>query len=129
MEIYIINNTEIVLHLDGEEIIGYTTSGGYNPLSNKNALLKRDQLPENFFRDFSSRRFAYYRDTDTIEYNPNYVPPKKSSEDDEEESSNTVPNGYVPRKDYEDLKNQLEDIKKTQEQTLDLLKQLLGQRG
>lgn len=129
MGIYIINKEEIVLHLDGNEILGYTLEGGYDPSSINNALLKRSQLPENFFNEFSSGRFAYYRDTDTITYNPDYVPPKRSTEEDEEGSSNTVPNGYVPRKDYEELKSQLEDIKKIQEQTLDLLKQLLGQKG
>ncbi|MDU6507110.1 MAG: DUF2977 domain-containing protein [Staphylococcus sp.] len=130
MEIYIINKEEIVLHLDGSEILGYTLEGGYDPSSINNVLLKRSQLPENFFREFASSRFAYYRDTDTITYNPDYIPPKSTSvEYDEEGSRSPVPNGYVPRKDYEELKSQLEDIKKTQEQTLDLLKQLLGQRG
>ena len=126
MGIYIINKEEIVLHLDGNEILGYTLEGGYDPSSINNALLKRSQLPENFFNEFSSGRFAYYRDTDKVEYNPDYVPVKR---DDDEDSYSSVPNGYVPRKDYEELKSQLDEIKKTQEQTLELLKQLLGQKG
>lgn len=130
MGIYIINKEEIVLHLDGNEILGYTLEGGYDPSSINNALLKRSQLPENFFNEFSSGRFAYYRDTDKVEYNPDYVPVKRNVEDDDDEDSyNSVPNGYVPRKDYEELKSQLDEIKKTQEQTLELLKQLLGQKG
>ena len=130
MGIYIINKEEIVLHLDGNEILGYTLEGGYDPSSINNALLKRSQLPENFFNEFSSGRFEYYRDTDKVEYNPDYVTVKRNVEDDDDEDSyNSVPNGYVPRKDYEELKSQLDEIKKTQEQTLELLKQLLGQKG
>lgn len=129
MEIYIINSEEIVLHLKGDVVLAYTLEGGYDPSSINNALLKRSQLPENFFNEFSSGRFAYYRDTDKVEYNPDYVPVKRNVEDDDGDSSSSVPSGYVPRKDYEELKNQLDEIKKTQEQTLELLKQLLGQKG
>lgn len=106
--LYTIPTEKILLHLKDNKIVGYTSMGSYDINSENQPLVSKDTLPPNFFLEFSSEKFLYqdYPIIRVIE-NPNYQPPKSIEETvDTYNESNTV-----SLKDYNELKNELSDIK------------------
>lgn len=107
--LYTIPTEKILLHVKDNKIVGYTSIGSYDINSENQPLVSKDILPPNFFFEFSSEKFLY-QDYPTIKVteNPDYQPPEDIKEVEE--------NGYkesdtVSLKEYNELKNELSDIK------------------
>lgn len=121
--IYDIANDEIALLIkDGKYITGYTTVGGYDPEFGQ-VKIKREILPAYFFEEFVPNKYLYYSKPEEVIENKNYVPPQTKNSD-EESQQNTV-----PKEQYDSLKEELELMKKQQEAMMEMLQQLLGQKG
>lgn len=118
-----IGRDEIVLHLrDGKYITGFTTAGAYDTDFGQ-IKVNREILPAYFFDNFAYERYLYYSKPEEVIENKNYVPPKINN-DDEESQQNTV-----PKEQYDSLKAELEIMKQQQEAMMEMLQQLLGQKG
>nr|WNM56327.1 tail fiber protein [Staphylococcus phage S-CoN_Ph38] len=104
-----IPSEKIVLHTNENKIIGYTSIGSYDMNSSNQPLVSKEILPPNFFVEFDSGKFVY-QDCPTVKVsdNPDYQPPQPVE---------TVDNSYsesatnVSLKEYNELKNELSDIK------------------
>lgn len=118
-----IGRDEIVLHLrEGKYITGFTTAGAYDTDFGQ-IKVSREILPAYFFDNFAYERYLYYSKPEEVIENKNYVPPKINN-DDEESQQNTV-----PKEQYDSLKEELEIMKQQQEAMMEMLQQLLGQKG
>lgn len=118
-----IGRDEIVLHLrEGKYITGFTTAGAYDTDFGQ-IKVNREILPAYFFDNFAYERYLYYSKPEEVIENKNYVPPKINN-DDEESQQNTV-----PKEQYDSLKEELEIMKQQQEAMMEMLQQLLGQKG
>ena len=118
-----IGRDEIVLHLrEGKYITGFTTAGAYDTDFGQ-IKVNREILPAYFFDNFAYERYLYYSKPEEVIENKNYVPPKINN-DDEESQQNTV-----PKEQYDSLKAELEIMKQQQEAMMEMLQQLLGQKG
>lgn len=118
-----IGRDEIVLHLrEGKYITGFTTAGAYDTDFGQ-VKVNREILPAYFFDNFAYERYLYYSKPEEVIENKNYVPPKINN-DDEESQQNTV-----PKEQYDSLKEELEIMKQQQEAMMEMLQQLLGQKG
>ena len=106
--LYTIPTEKILLHVKDNKIIGYTSIGSYDINSENQPLVSKDILPPNFFLEFSSEKFLYqdYPTVKVIE-NPNYQPPKPIEELDATPNESTT----VSLGEYNELKNELSDIK------------------
>lgn len=118
-----IGRDEIVLHLrEGKYITGFTTAGAYDTDFGQ-IKVNRGILPAYFFDNFAYERYLYYSKPEEVIENKNYVPPQINN-DDEESQQNTV-----PKEQYDSLKEELEIMKQQQEAMMEMLQQLLGQKG
>ena len=118
-----IGRDEIVLHLrEGKYITGFTTAGAYDTDFGQ-IKVNREILPAYFFDNFAYERYLYYSKPEEVIENKNYVPPKINN-DEEESQQNTV-----PKEQYDSLKEELEIMKQQQEAMMEMLQQLLGQKG
>ena len=118
-----IGRDEIVLHLrEGKYITGFTTAGAYDTDFGQ-IKVNREILPAYFFDNFAYERYLYYSKPEEVIENKNYVPPKINN-DDEESQQNTV-----PKEQYDSLKEELEIMRQQQEAMMEMLQQLLGQKG
>ena len=106
--LYTIPTEKILLHVKDNKIVGYTSMGSYDMNLENQPLVSKDILPPNFFLEFSSEKFLYqdYPVIRVIE-NPNYQPPKYVEETDDTYSESTT----VSLKEYNELKDELSDIK------------------
>lgn len=106
--LYTIPTEKILLHVKDNKIIGYTSIGSYDINSENQPLVSKEILPPNFFLEFSSEKFLYqdYPTVKVIE-NPNYQPPKPIEELDATPNESTT----VSLGEYNELKNELSDIK------------------
>ena len=104
-----IPSEKIVLHLNENKIIGYTSIGSYDINSKNQPLVAKEILPPNFFVEFDSGKFLY-QDYPTVKVsdNPDYQPPQpiETVDNSYNESTDTV-----SLKEYNELKNELSDIK------------------
>lgn len=117
-----IGRDEIVLHLrDGKYITGFTTAGAYDDDFGQ-IKINREILPAYFFDNFAYERYLYYSKPEEVIENKNYVPPQNNSV--EEAQQNTV-----PKEQYDSLKEELELMRKQQEDMMKMIQQLLGQKG
>lgn len=116
--LYTIPTEKILLHVKDNKIVGYTSMGSYDMNSENQPLVSKDILPPNFFVEFDSNKFLYsdYPVVRVIE-NPNYQPPKEIKETDEILSESTT----VSLKEYNELKNELSDIKDMLHNLTDIL--------
>lgn len=120
---YDIGSNEIVLHLrEGKYITGFTTVGGYDKELGQ-VKVNREILPAYFFDNFAYERYLYYNKPEEVIENKNYVPPQSNSVEDE------VQQNTVPKEQYDSLKEELELMKQQQEAMMEMLQQLLGQKG
>lgn len=120
---YDIRSNEIVLHLrEGKYITGFTTVGGYDKELGQ-VKVNREILPAYFFDNFAYERYLYYNKPEEVIENKNYVPPQSNSVE-EEAQQNTV-----PKEQYDSLREELEHMKKQQEDMMEMLQKLLGQKG
>lgn len=118
-----IGRDEIVLHLrEGKYITGFTTAGAYDTDFGQ-IKVNREILPAYFFDNFAYERYLYYSKPEEVIENENYVPPQINN-GDEESQQNTV-----PKEQYDSLKEELEIMKQQQEAMMEMLQQLLGQKG
>ena len=106
--LYTIPTEKILLHVKDNKIVGYTSMGSYDMNLENQPLVSKDILPPNFFVEFDSNKFLYsdYPVVRVVE-NPNYQPPKAIEETDEILNESTT----VSLKEYNELKNELSDIK------------------
>lgn len=116
--LYTIPTEKILLHVKDNKIVGYTSMGSYDMNSENQPLVSIDILPPNFFVEFDSNKFLYndYPVVRVIE-NPNYQPPKAIEETDEILNESTT----VSLKEYNELKNELSDIKNMLHNLTDIL--------
>ena len=116
--LYTIPTEKILLHVKDNKIVGYTSMGSYDMNSENQPLVSIDILPPNFFVEFDSNKFLYndYPVVRVIE-NPNYQPPKAIEETDEILNESTT----VSLKEYNELKNELSDIKDMLHNLTDIL--------
>lgn len=120
---YDIGSNEIVLHLrEGKYITGFTTVGGYDKELGQ-VKVNREILPAYFFDNFAYERYLYYNKPEEVIENKNYVPPQSNSVEGE------VQQNTVPKEQYDSLKEELELMKQQQEAMMEMLQQLLGQKG
>lgn len=121
---YDIGSNEIVLHLrEGKYITGFTTVGGYDEELGQ-VKVNREILPAYFFDNFSYERYLYYSKPEEVIENKNYIPPQINDEDEQESQQITV-----PKEQYDSLKEELELMRKQQEAMMEMLQQLLSQKG
>ncbi|BDA82299.1 hypothetical protein [Staphylococcus phage vB_SsapH-Golestan-105-M] len=119
---YDIGSNEIVLHLrEGKYITGFTTVGGYDKELGQ-VKVNREILPAYFFDNFAYERYLYYSKPEEVIENKNYVPPKINNGEGESQQNT------VPKEQYDSLKEELELMKKQQEDMMKMIQQLLGQK-
>ncbi len=115
---YDIGKDEIVLHLkDNKYIMGYTIVGGYEE-NNGDVKVSRSILPDGFFVDFVSNKYAYYKNTNEVIYNKSFEDNSKSVEGIEYQP----PEEFVPKEDYKKLESEVEELKR-------MLQELLSKKG
>nr|DAN11175.1 MAG TPA: Protein of unknown function (DUF2977) [Herelleviridae sp.] len=105
---------KVALFLEGNQITGYTTVGGYDADDLNTVVVQDSILPDGFFESKDMGKFLYYDNPSEVVVDPNY------KEETEEETSNTE-EAFVPS-DTEKIKEELVEIKA-------MLSQLLEQKG
>lgn len=103
----------LLLHLDRNQITGYTSSGIMLP-GNPQALVHESLLPEDFFNDFAIGKYLYYSSPERVVENPDFVDYR---EYEEEPTSNVVSSREVT---LDGIWNELKEIKATQEEIIRL---------
>lgn len=99
----------ININQDTRVINGYVLSGG---IGEQDIVIHESVLPYNFYDEFIVGKFKYYRETGEVIEDYNFIPPETDDMASEEPET-------VSKEEFDNLKNQFEEMQK-------LLEKLLG---